>query len=138
MAIEGNEFHSWEVFPQAKLLVSYSNPGPIPDDVWNGFVAAIQTNDIASTLNLTNGALTINSVQRKKSADAVVKKKCYIVVVTDDRLTRGIATAVSWLGANLKAFAWDHIDEAITSLKLDKETDRRVREQAMAFRKKGT
>jgi hypothetical protein len=39
-----------------------------------------------------------------------------VVIITDDVLVRGVVTAVSWLGANVKSFAWKDIDRAFARL----------------------
>lgn len=128
-----SEVHSWRIF-EDKWLVSYTRPGPISDKVWDAFVQAIDNAPhLRVTVGVSYGSVEVNSVQRKKTADALKRKNVQTVVITDDRLTRGIVTAISWLGANLKAFSWADIDKAVAAIEAPPKVSRDILDSIREF-----
>ncbi|MCA9709474.1 MAG: hypothetical protein KDK70_26775 [Myxococcales bacterium] len=121
-----DEIHSWKVFG-GRWLVSYTKPGPINDKTWDAFVEAIENApELRMALGVSYGSVGVNSVQRKKTADALKKKSVAVIVITDDRLTRGIVTAISWLGAKLKAFSWLEMDKAVAALEAPEQVSAEI------------
>ncbi|EDM81729.1 hypothetical protein PPSIR1_04663 [Plesiocystis pacifica SIR-1] len=114
--------HQWDII--GKVVVARTSPGPIDDAVWMAYVKDIEDNDLEYGLALTKGALDISALQRKAVADAMNKGGLAGVVVTDERLVRGLVTAVSWLGLKVSAFSWDELDGAIDALKTASAAER--------------
>jgi hypothetical protein len=54
----------------------------------------------------------MSSTQRRQAAQLAEELSLRTVVVTDDRIGRGIVTAVSWLGADIRAASWASIGDA--------------------------
>ena len=97
---------------QIVLLVHSADPPNNAD--WDEYVQALAKaarNGATGLLVLTDG-VGPDSTQRKMISDI----KLRTAVVTLSRMARGIVTALGWLGANIRAFAPDQMDEALDSL----------------------
>jgi hypothetical protein len=109
--------HKWTFV--GDLVVAFTTEGDfLPDDVWDRFVADVKNKSVDKYLATALGAVKASSVQRKKIADVVKEKGIPIGVVSDDRLIRGMVTAVSWLGVDVKAFSWAELEAAVVYLKM--------------------
>jgi len=108
-------FHSW--FVVGELIVSFSQEGAIPDSVWNRFVADVGAKTTKSVLGLSIGSVGINSVQRKAIAEAVKGRS--LAAVLQSPVVRGILTAMSWFGINVKPFSWQNLRDSISYLGAD-------------------
>lgn len=86
------------------LLISFSKTGAIPQDRFEGYLDALRHKGVTHMLSISTGATTIDSVQRKNSADLAKEKGVRIAVVLDSAVARGVITAFSWLGVNIKSF----------------------------------
>jgi hypothetical protein len=98
------------------VLVAVNTAGKISDEVWAKFMA-----DFAACrchIGASLGILEVSSVQRREAAEVIRANKMAVAVITDDILVRGVVTAVSWLGANARSFAWKDIDRAFERLGL--------------------
>lgn len=100
------------------VLVVLTGTGPILPAKWDEFLRDLQNEPITKYLGVSVGSVAMTSVQRKQGADIVKQRGIMSVVVTDDRLVRGVVTAVGWLGANVKAFSLADIDQAIDYLEV--------------------
>jgi hypothetical protein len=109
----------WTVVDET--MISYSTPGHISDEHWDRFVKDLKAKPIRWYLSTTMGAVEVNSVQRKKCIDVLKSKGVGVAVVTDERVVRGIVTAASWLGVNVKAFPWTDINGAIQHIQVSRE-----------------
>lgn len=129
-----NPTHIYEVF-EGRWAISFAFPGTVLDRDWDDFIQALErAENLEFAIGVSLGTVTINSVQRKKAADILKKRGAFAVVITDDRLTRGIATAVSWFGVNVKAFAWNDIDGALKAVKAPADVEERMKKSILAFR----
>lgn len=95
------------------LLISLGTNGQIHDDDWSRFIADLKVMPVKRFLSMAVGLVEINSVQRKQASELLKSKGITVAVVTDERLVRGIVTAASWLGVNVKSFGWVEIRKAI-------------------------
>lgn len=95
------------------LAVMFSSDGDVPAASWQKYLAELKANRVTKILSLTPGHTSLTSVQRKEAADIAKAQGIVAAVVTDDRLVRGMLTALSWLGVNVKGFSWDEIKEAL-------------------------
>jgi hypothetical protein len=68
-------------------------------------------------------------------AEVLRSRNIPTAAVTDERLVRGLITAVSWLGVDIKPFAWSEVHNAVTYLKVPSIFADKVYETAMAFKK---
>lgn len=105
--------HEWEIVGD---IIVTRTAGQIPSDQWNGFVNALVNKDIRKIFSLVVGPATINAAQRKGAADTFTSRGVKAIVVVDNRMTRGIITALSWLGASVEGFSWAHLDSAIAEI----------------------
>ncbi|PRQ06931.1 hypothetical protein [Enhygromyxa salina] len=95
------------------LMVAVNTAGNISDEVWEGFVAELGADDFKYYIGCSLGILEVSAAQRKQAAVALRSNKVAVAIITDDVLVRGVVTAVSWLGANVKSFAWKDFDRAL-------------------------
>lgn len=116
------------------VMLVCAGPGTMPDDIWAKYISDFTAWPVTRVLGLNLGTLSMTSVQRKQASDTTKSKGVAPVVVTDDRITRGLITAMSWLGADIKAFPWTEISAAIRALGLDTDLERRVTSKAQELR----
>lgn len=126
--------YTWEIV--GEVAVSMAFPGEIPVDVWDRYLADVQRYRSRYILALSTGSNSINATQRKAVADVLRKQEILAVVVSDSALTRGIVTAVSWLGAKTKSFNWNQVDQALAELPAKPADAARIRKLAEAFKTK--
>ncbi|NVB39160.1 hypothetical protein G6O69_15060 [Pseudenhygromyxa sp. WMMC2535] len=100
----------------------------LTDEIWDPFTDALDHEPINKYLGVSLGTLRVSGAQRRRGAEILKRRKIAAFVVTDDRLIRGIATAVGWLGANTKAYPLQDLPTVIESL----HAEPRVHLQAMA------
>jgi hypothetical protein len=98
------------------LLISFASPGPIPDALWENFINHAKKREVTKYIATTIGPTEANSLQRKAAADLFKARKIPVVVVTDASFVRGLVTAVSWLGANIKAVDWPDLRKGLEHL----------------------
>lgn len=98
------------------LVVSFTLPGRMADEPWHRFVTALRTNPVKYYLHAQVGAVETSAVQRTQLSSVVTAKGITTAFVTDDALSRGIATAASWLGARTKTFNWPDLRKGLEYL----------------------
>jgi hypothetical protein len=104
--------------------------------LWAKFVAAMGGDGVKLIFAMTtNDSPGITATQRKAAADVMTAKSLNSVVVTSNRLTRGILTALSWLGAKVKGFNWDTLESALELID-DPSVRNSVRELAVEFQER--
>lgn len=111
---EGKSNFNWALIDG--LMVSYARTGAIPQKRFQGYLDALRTRPITHMLSISTGGPTIDSVQRKTSADIAKEKNIKIAVVLDSAVARGVITAFSWLGVNIKSFGPGKESEALEHL----------------------
>lgn len=117
------------------VIVLCSTKGKIPAEAWNHFIKEFRTGEINKFLSLSIGMTDVTSTQRAEGSQIAKEKKCTVSVVTDERMIRGLVTAASWLGANVKAFSWEDLEEAVKHFNLSSMLERRVLDAAVALRR---
>ncbi len=86
-----------------------------PDDADIDASLALHRSEAVKTAILwAIGSPAISAAQRKRTAEAMGKHRNY--VVTTSAMTRGIITAISWLGQPMKACAPSDVRAAIRDL----------------------
>ncbi len=110
----------WEVVDN--LMVSFTTSGFISDARWAAFVEDLEGKAVTRMICSTVGDVEVTSVQRKLAAEVSKSRALPIAVVTDAKLVRGMVTAVSWLGVDIKAFSWIDVSAALKHLKVTTAT----------------
>ena len=105
-------------FKDGDVMVGVNTPGNISDEVWSRFITELSADDYTCYIGCSLGILEVSGPQRKQAATALRHNHVSLAVITDDVLVRGVVTAVSWLGANVKSFAWKDFDRALERLEI--------------------
>lgn len=101
-----------------EVMIAVNTAGKISDETWAAFIEEFQGSDFRCYIGASLGILEVSSVQRKQAAETIRHNSISVAIITDDILVRGVVTAVSWLGANARSFAWKDIDRAFERLDL--------------------
>lgn len=125
------EPHRWILVED--VMVSLTIPEPVPDGIWTGFVDAIATHRPSICLMLCAGAAGVDAAQRRRSIEAFMRTRCTVVVITDNRVTRGLAMTMAWLGAKLDAYSWSELSQVLDRMALADTTRQRLYDIARAF-----
>lgn len=126
---------SWVIVDD--LMVVFHRPGTTVDSQWHAFAKDVVARGVNRMLALSLGPVQMTSVQRKISGDVLRSRNVRVAGIADDRLTRGIVTAVSWMGVNIKAFSWAELDEAIKYLEVQAANVDKVRQLSLDYRATG-
>jgi hypothetical protein len=125
------EPHRWKTIDD--VIVSFTIPGRIPDAAWDAFLDDIVRQRPRYCLVLCLGRVEVDAAQRRRSTQAVMRTRTQVLVITDNRMTRGLAMAVAWFGAKLDAHPWSHVDAAVRGLDLSAETRERLLQETRGF-----
>lgn len=104
--------HSWLI--SGDFVICLTQEGVIPDPLWEEFLDTVRPPHIKAIMGMTIGALTVSTQQRRRAVEAFAGKRLSAVLETS--VARGIATAMGWLGLNIKGFGWREIVNAIEYL----------------------
>ncbi|MEM9453129.1 MAG: hypothetical protein AAGF11_03060 [Myxococcota bacterium] len=115
------------------MVVSFTIPGPIADGTWSAFVDAITTHRPMHCLLLCAGAARVDAAQRRLSTAAFMRTGSAVVVLTDNRVTRGLAMTMAWLGAKLDAYSWNELSYALDHMQLTEDVQQRLYDIALEF-----
>jgi hypothetical protein len=116
------------------VVVHASTAGEIPGHVWQQFLGDLKKKRVTKALGLSLGQAAVTSLQRKEASEVSKAQNIKSAIVTDDSLVRGVLTAMSWLGANVKPFSWAQLGDAIKFLELDTDTESLVLGAARSLR----
>lgn len=117
------------------VMVSFAMDGRMAEGSMEAMYEEIRNKPITKFLGTDTGGVEVTSVQRAVGAEVVREKGVKVAVVTDERLMRGIVTALSWLGANIKSFDWNNVKEAIKYLQVDPKLEDDVFNTALALKR---
>ena len=107
--------HTWAVV--GDVIVCLTREGPIADAQWDAFVEDIRDARTQRMLGIGIGAINVNSRQRRKLVPAMHDKR--VAAVLGSSVSRGIATALGWMGLNIRGFPWDDLQGAFEYLGSD-------------------
>ncbi len=93
------------------ILVTVHSAAPPRDDEWTRYLRDAGTTGLTGNLVLTDGGGP-NAMQRKQIEELPQIRLLPTAVVTTSRLVRGIVTAISWMGKNIRAVAPTALDAA--------------------------
>lgn len=105
--------HTWAT--NGEVLVCLTQPGDIPSEHWDKFLADVRAPGVKGVLGLSIGSVAVNSLQRKSLSEATKGK--VLVAVLENRVTRGIITALGWIGLTIRAYGWDKLDDSYKYLR---------------------
>lgn len=94
--------HTWLVY--GDLVMSLTREGTVPDKHWDLYMEDLRRSSVRVVLGFGVGAMSVNSKQRRSAALALHDKR--VAAVLNSSVARGIATAFSWLGLQLRSFAF--------------------------------
>ncbi len=125
--------HKWTFI--SEVMVCFTTEGQIPDEVWVTYIKDLSSKPVKKYLGAVIGALEATSVQRKEASEIILAKNIPVTIITDERVVRGIATAISWLGVEVKAFSWAEKQEAIRHLGVQGFLEERISLQIEKFKR---
>jgi hypothetical protein len=116
--------HKWTFV--GDIAITFTTGGQLPEQSWDGFISDLKRKPVSRYLATNVGSAEVTSLQRKKFVDLSKVKPFPVAVVTDERVVRGLVTAISWLGVNVKAFAWSELHDATKHLGMDETLETNV------------
>jgi hypothetical protein len=126
-------FLEWVVV--SDVMVSVATAGIMPQDAWDRMIIELKTRPIKKILATSLGTTDVDSLKRKVGTEVVKSKGIQVVIVTDDRLVRGLVTAASWLGANITSFSWSEMKQAVQYLQVPGHLEEQIHDAALKLRK---
>lgn len=123
--------HTWVVCED--FVICLTQEGVIPNPLWDRFLDAVRPAQIKAIMGMTIGSLTVDTKQRRDAVEAFAGKRLSAVLETS--VARGIATAMGWLGLNIKGFSWREVFNAVAYLDregLDLDRGQALIEELMA------
>jgi predicted Fe-Mo cluster-binding NifX family protein len=126
--------HQWEII--GDIVFTRTREGVIPDETWARFLADIKKG-ARIVFAVSEGDPAPSPTQRRDAAKALTDHGVTAIVITESRISRGILTAMSWFGANVKAYSWTELDKAIEHASSSAPVQKEIRARADAFRKQG-
>jgi hypothetical protein len=128
----GSREFTWNIVG-AIIITRQAPEQDVSDSVWNEFLRVLESGKFRHIFSFTVGNTSIKATQRKSAADILKREDIPATVMTDNRMTRGILTAVSWLGAKVKAFSWAELDAAMDAANVPLESRAEVKRLATEF-----
>lgn len=127
---EGGSFITWTFI--GDVMISFSKAGEMPEARFNEYYSALKSHTFTHCFGMGLGVSRLTSTQRKQFSQVMKGKE--IVVVIDNAVTRGIITALGWLGLNIKSFDWNNIESAARSIVTTSTTSDEILKTALALR----
>jgi hypothetical protein len=118
------------------ILINFSAGGGLSPAEFAEWLERLREPGVKNFLSCAVGPVGMSSVQRRQAGDFAKERGIRTAVVTDDRIGRGIVTAVSWLGADIRAFSWADMEDAAAFLGVHSPDERaKVASLARALRR---
>lgn len=99
------------------VFIAFLQSGQIPDDLWQEMTTELKTRNCTRCLGSSIGAIDVTSVQRSEIVHLFKGKRCG--VLTNHAVARGVATALGWLGMQIRAWSWADLPKALEYLDID-------------------
>jgi hypothetical protein len=106
----------WADVERVMVGCSGGASAPMDDVQWKAFAKDLQTKHVSKFLQGVVGSVEVSTVQRNLVVDILKARKIQTVVITDERLVRGMITAASWAGADIKGFSWADVQKAVQAV----------------------
>jgi hypothetical protein len=119
-----SENYKWTTV--GKLFITVATSGNIERATWRQFIDDMRASEATAYLSVGMGTPQVDSVQRKEAAELLKERNIAVAVVTDDKVVRGVVTAVSWLGVNIKSFPISKIRQALEHLNVPESDFSRI------------
>ncbi len=116
------------------LVISFNQVGRLNPARWTQFLDEVKAGNCTHCLGTGLGAIEVNSVQRREAAS--VLKDMKVAVVSDHVVSRGIVTALGWLGLDIKSFSWEQVEAAAGFLEVPELAHREIVIAAVDLRDK--
>lgn len=107
------------------LVYSFATPGRLEDNDWIVLINEIKNNPVTKYLGATRET-EVSTVQRTLMRETFKTKRVKAAAVSGSALVRGIVTAVSWFGADIKSFTWADVRKALKYLQVTPEQEERA------------
>lgn len=101
---------------QGDVMLVVQGDVPVVDDDWDEYLATLAANPSVKAFLISADNHGPNANQRAKLANLRSIDPLPKAVVTTSMAVRGIVTALSWLGSNIRAFAPNQIEGAFEYL----------------------
>lgn len=108
------------------VMICVSGSGEVSDETWSRYLDSLEHESVKKYIGVTIGTTQLKSTQRKSGTETLKRRGIRPAVVTDDRLVRGIVTAASWLGLEVKAFSTTELERALEWLEVDAELSSQI------------
>lgn len=128
--LQGNTPHEWHII--GDVLVTFTVEGAIKDDLWSRYLETLSKGNYRINLAFSSNA-ALTALQRKAASDALKARNVQAIVMTDSALTRGIVTALTWLGTNIRAYSYSELDEAVRVLNVNADVAQEITTLAQEF-----
>ncbi len=123
--LRGNATHEWLVV--GDVLVTCSRDGVIDDANWANYMEFLNSSaKFRINLSLTSSKASITAIQRKAASDVLKARNVTAIVLTDSALARGIVTALTWLGTNVRAYSYADVPQAIRALEVSDDVGKEI------------
>lgn len=117
------------------LFIAASN-GSIPsDDNWNAYIHDLKTKPFQKYLHIAASNTEVTSLQRKAAFEAFTSRGVKCAVLTESGVVRGVVTAASWFGVDVKAFKVEALPTALSYLSIDPNLVATAQRTALQLRK---
>lgn len=105
-----------------------------PDDAaWDAYVESLATTDKRRVLVVSDGPGP-NAAQRQRMVERLGDHETPTAVVSGSLTVRGIVTALSWFGANIRGFSSSELDGALDYLQVPESERPAVLRAALGLR----
>lgn len=121
----------WDIEENVVIIRAQGGQVDVPN--FNRFLDDVRRSPVNYFFAIASGVALLSAVQRRDSAEVLKQKGIKTFVVTDNALTRGIVTAVSWLGAEISSFSWKDFDKALKLMNASAKVEKRIRVLAKEF-----
>ncbi|NVB37653.1 hypothetical protein G6O69_07400 [Pseudenhygromyxa sp. WMMC2535] len=133
--IEMKHPHEWRLI--GEVMVTFTIEGELSDQLYvDQFLGDLKKSQAEVIFSLATGSNSITASQRKAAADVMKSKNLKAIILTDSRVTRGVLTAVAWLGGNVVGFPWDQIDRAVAATGASPQVQEQIVAYANEFKNK--
>jgi hypothetical protein len=106
--------YKWTVVDD--VMIGVGTDGKMPEDLWKNFINDLSTKPIKKWIAIVSGSLEVSSTQRKAGIDVLKARRMKMTAVVDSSITRGLITAASWFGVDIKSYPPDQLSEAVRAL----------------------
>lgn len=133
VALQGNATHEWCII--GDVLLNFTT-GVVADEVWNRYLEDVRNSDIRVNLAFSTPTGSLSALQRKSASDLLKAKNIRAVVLTDNAMVRGVVTALTWLGTNIRAYSYADLEKALKDVAAPPEQEKEIKALADQFIRK--